>query len=188
MKASDRSGHTVAQTSLLWASRVNTATSQGMHGKKLTWKLLLKSIFQHRRLLLIFLRASVGTETPWVARAAENCCAAFSIYLQDLSLTRMLLWSFCTSFPLRIFLTIKIELQKHWVSVPALWVWILFLSKKSQRNEWSNSHIDGGRQPCLSAGVTRFTVFIDTEIISVEFRVLKEWVFVWESRTNIFTL
>ena len=62
-----------------------------MHGKKLTWKLLLKSIFQHRRLLLIFLRASVGTETPWVARAAENCCAAFSIYLQDLSLTRMLL-------------------------------------------------------------------------------------------------
>ena len=46
----------------------------------------------------------------------------------------------------------------------------------------------GGDGRVCQAGVTRFTVFIDTEIISVEFRVLKEWVFVWEPRTNIFTL
>ena len=33
----------------------------------------------------------MDTVPPWVARAAKNCHAVFSIYLQDLSLTRMLL-------------------------------------------------------------------------------------------------
>lgn len=56
--------------------------------------------------------------------------------------------------------------------MPALWVWV-FLGKKSERMSISTSHVNGGRQPYL------LTLFIVTEIISVEFRVFKRMGF-WE--------
>ena len=63
-----------------------------------------------------------------------------------------------------------------------------FKAKSHKGMSGPTATLIGGDGRVCQAGVTRFTVFIDTEIISVEFRVLKEWVFVWEPRTNIFTL
>ena len=67
---------------------------------KVTWgKRLLKPHFNTGGFSSVVLRTTVDTVSTWVARAAKNCHDAFSIYLQDLRLTRILLWSSCVSLP-----------------------------------------------------------------------------------------